>query len=302
MEFCSDMDLDVRICSSDDDRLDPIGYVTDDFYMLPPSRDPQFAVKLLDLVDKEGIVGLLVWNDHDMIPMSLIADEMERRGVSYIGPKRKVIELCNDKRETAKLAKTCGVCYPKTATNVDDIESNEFPLVIKPFNGAGSVDVFKANTRDEALFFCSIVESAMCQQYVDGEEFTVDIFSDYSGAPFSCVVRKRIKVRSSESVIGEVVCDEKIKALALRVARSIAQPGPVNVQVIRRRSDGKLFLLEVNARISGGVDLSIACGAPFHKWIVQMCLKEQLDKNHSVEIGTLMGRYLEPIFYRHRDV
>ena len=58
--------------------------------------------------------------------------------------------------------------------------------------------------------------------------------------------------------------------LAIDVARTLDIRGPANIQV--KLKDGNATLFEVNPRFSGGIPLTIAAGADFPAWLIEMTL------------------------------
>ena len=57
--------------------------------------------------------------------------------------------------------------------------------------------------------------------------------------------------------------------LALETAEALGIRGPANIQAKLTDENAKIF--EVNPRFSGGIPLTIAAGADFPAWLIEMC-------------------------------
>ena len=119
------------------------------------------------------------------------------------------------------------------------------------------------------LFFAKRVPNAICQELVEGTEYTCDVYVDFERRVRCVVPRRRIEVRSGEVSKAQVVKDRRIMESAAEVVRRLgAGPGVITVQLfVTKRSVIKI--IEVNPRFGGGAPLAIRAGADFPKWILQ---------------------------------
>ena len=75
--------------------------------------------------------------------------------------------------------------------------------------------------------------------------------------------------------------------------------GPVNLQFIKN-TVGDIYLIEINPRISGGLDLSIAANAPFHSWIIQYFLDDKFEDMGTIINNLVMTRYYSSVFFEEK--
>ena len=95
--------------------------------------------------------------------------------------------------------------------------------------------------------------------------------------------------------MGQIVRDELLEKLAAQVAESVGIIGPANIQVIVAK-DGP-HVLEINPRFGGGCPLSIAGGAPFVGWCLDIAAGRPLRAGKiTVEAGLTMMRYDSSLF------
>ena len=137
------------------------------------------------------------------------------------------------------------------------------------------------------------------QEYVDGQEYTVDILCDLGGTPVYVVPRLRLRVESGISVAGQVARDHEIEEHCRTICRSLRLRGPINVQCIRS-GDG-LFFTEVNARMSGGLALSMAATENWFSTIKAM-LSGRTATSVPIRSGLTMIRHHADVFVQGGDL
>jgi carbamoyl-phosphate synthase large subunit len=210
----------------------------------------------------------------------------------------RAIEICCDKRETSRFLKTSGFLTPQTLS-LEDARRHGFPLFIKPWGGSASIDAHRIDNPDELEFFARHVEESMIQEFIEGKEITTDVFSDWSGEPLVAVPRRRLWVRAGEVSVGRVERNPELESICMSVAKLLATIGPVNIQAIQTRE--AIYITEINPRFGGGCMLSVAAGAPFAEWTIQMALRHALGGNPpEVRDGITLMRF-DDSFYCPAD-
>lgn len=291
-EYIKLIGSDILLCSSDTDFLDPIRLFVDDFYCLPQIDEPNFSDELISLVKTQFISGMCLWNDKDLLYVSKIREILVNLRVNLILPDEESIILCYDKRKTYEFAIRNKILMP---IHYSFDATIVYPVIIKPANGAGSVNVYKACDDDEVEVFLRKCEDPLIQEYLDGEEYTVDVFNDYDGKALCIVPRKRIKVRNSEAVISQIDLDEELIAITSDINSLLKQPGPFNFQFIKKEQ--KFYLIEINSRISSTVDLTIEAGVPIHEWLVNMMLGYELKNNFTIRDKLFITKYFRGVTF-----
>ena len=126
----------------------------------------------------------------------------------------------------------------------------------------------KLTLKSSCVFFCGYVKNAIVQDYLEGLEFTVDVCSDFEGRVLSVVPRERLVIRAGVSDKGTTRNHKRVMEFAINVAEQLQLIGAANIQC---KWDGTTVkLIEVNPRFSGGMPLTIAAGADFPAWLVQL--------------------------------
>jgi carbamoyl-phosphate synthase large subunit len=159
-----------------------------------------------------------------------------------------VVGLCEDKRETFDWATRVGIAVPEETTTA--------PCVSRPTTGCGSEGVVVSRFADLSERSGTIV-----QRFVDGDEFTVDVLADPSGRVVVVVPKHRIRVKNGQAFESRVRMDSDVIEFASNVSEKLNNKSFINVQVIRERSTGIVYLVEINPRAPTSLPLTVKAGA-----------------------------------------
>ncbi|HCP46766.1 MAG TPA: transcriptional regulator, partial [Deltaproteobacteria bacterium] len=159
----------------------------------------------------------------------------------------------------------------------EGLSSDDFPVMVKPWDGSGSAGVHVAANAQELAFYRDTTPNAMVQRLVVGDEYTCDAYVDFSGTVRCVVPRRRLETRAGEVSKGLTVRDPVIiDAVTDCVDKLPHAVGCMTVQCFKTR-DGSVEFIEVNPRFGGGHPLTIHAGANFPKWILQELTTGQCD-------------------------
>ncbi len=141
---------------------------------------------------------------------------------------------------------------------------------MKPLDGSASKGVFTIHNKKELSFFREYVARPILQEYVAGDEFTLDMLYDFQGALRCLVPRRRIEVRSGEVSKSVIDMDPAVMEAGWSLGSQLrGARGVINVQCIRT-AEGRVSFIEINPRFGGGTPLSLHAGADFARWLLQM--------------------------------
>jgi hypothetical protein len=139
----------------------------------------------------------------------------------------------------------CENGFPCPATSLQQ----DFALV-KPRFGRGGTCV----SVPDALVN---MDDMISQEFLEGTEYTIDVFCDKDGDPVYIVPRRRIEVQDGKSTGGKVQVNSGIAEWIRAICSATKFVGPVNMQCFIK-PDGDIRFVEVNPRIAGGMALGIA--------------------------------------------
>jgi carbamoyl-phosphate synthase large subunit len=291
-----------RVITTDVNPMSPALYFGHKHYIVPLTTDRNYIPIIEGICDAENI-GLIIPTIDDELPIfGRSLPGFEHAGIDVAVSSEKTSNICNDKYETYLFCRENGIKAPVTrlARNTDFARLN-YPVYVKPRFGRGSVNVFAVNNELQLRMFMDYVSDAIVQDHLSGTEFTVDVLSDFSGRILSIVPRERLVIRAGVSDKGITRKQADVTAFAKEVAEKLKIIGPANIQC---KWDGvDVSLIEVNPRFSGGIPLTIAAGADFPSWLVQLKggvhVPPQLGK---FQDGLAMMSFEESIFANELDL
>lgn len=217
-------------------------------------------------------------------------------------PSSHEVDICMDKFSTISIAEKLGILIPRTwnFSSIKEIENhiNEliFPIVIKSRNEISrakpvyiytgeELDIFLKNYRENTLFMEGFFP--IIQQYVKG-----------TGCGFFALYRhgecKRIfmhqRVREIPPSGGASCCAVSIYEVDLltqgkRLLDSLNWHGVAMVEFKRQAETGNLYLMEINPKFWGSLDLALACGVDFPVWDVHMAMGRHIPYSEDYEVG-----------------
>jgi carbamoyl-phosphate synthase large subunit len=237
-------------------------------YLVPPHRrqllprgdDPDFSEALLAICRSHEIDVLVPTVDCELLPLAGRAADFERGGTRLLSAPASALRLCLDKWQ---LTKACAgaAAVPRTALLDAAFTSTNWPLpvIVKPRQGSGSRGVQLISSWSD-LRGVPVDGSLIVQEYLPGEEYSVDVLVDpTSGQVVAAVPRARLKVDSGVAVAGRTVHDAGLETAACAIAEHLGLTFVGNIQ-LRRNQRGEPVLLEVNPRFPGTMSLTVASG------------------------------------------
>lgn len=276
----------------------PTAFHSDRHYKVPRVSEENYLNKLLSICKLEDINLLIPLIDTELLLLSKNRRMFEELGVRLLISSTELNEIASDKVVTFKYFTENNIETPKVYTQ-EELKKEEysFPLLIKPRNGSSSNGVNKINNKKELDFFRTYIPNAMVQEFICGEEYTIDVMTDFHGNIKTIVPRQRIETRSGEVSKGITSKDLEIINATERVIKKL--PGPVGCITLQcfKTVDGKVVFIEINPRFGGGIPLSIEAGANFPLWTIEASQEEIFEQfDFSWKDNLTMLRYDEAIF------
>ncbi len=264
----------VRFYGTDVTRLSPAVQCCDEAFLVERTTHPGYIDQLLSIVEGHHIQVLIPTTDLDLRPLAMHRSRFERLGCRVLVSDPDVIDVCQDKRQTYRFLQRHGVDCPRTLSPAAALAADKkgaltWPCVIKPWDGSAAKGNTIVHDREELRFFARRISNAICQELVEGTEYTCDVYVDADRRVRCVVPRQRIEVRWGEVSKARVARDARIMQVVAHLVQHLgAGPGVVTVQLFETEARA-LRIIEINPRFGGGVPLAIRAGADFPKWILQ---------------------------------
>ena len=172
-------------------------------------KDPEYINNLLSICIKDQISLLIPTIDTDLLVLSENKERFDAIGTRVMISAPDKISICRDKNYTSKFFAECGLKAPMPV-NDWKVYQGGYPAFIKPKDGSSSINAFKVDNQKELEIYANQIGDYIVQPFVDGKEYTIDIFCDWDGKPLSIVPRERLQVRAGEVLKTEII-DKKAK-------------------------------------------------------------------------------------------
>jgi carbamoyl-phosphate synthase large subunit len=257
-----------RIIATDASPLAAGLYRGDSGVVVPPALDPSYVDSIIGVARKAKASAVFVGSDEELIPLARARKKVEREaGVKLIVNPLEVLETCMDKWKTYVFLKENGL--PRAESAVPEFSdsfyaAHDFPLVVKPRDGHGSVGLNIVSGRDEADFAVSMIEKSgsrpIIQEYLgdEGMEFTTGVTVSSDGKKVMSSISMRRTLKGGQTYKAFIDKFDDVRASAEEVALKLGVKGPANVQ--SRMVDGIPKVFEVNPRLSASCPMRAVAG------------------------------------------
>lgn len=278
----------------------PVAYYADNFEISPPIYSEEYIPFLLNYCQKYEIGLIIPLFDPDLPVLAANSKLFQSQGVKLLVSSEAVIRICNDKWQTHNWLLGLGMPVPQTYLDLADFEtalrnqSIDFPVMIKPRFGTGSLSIYRADNLSEAYIFIERIKREIDRSYlrfessafieapfiiqecVSGDEFGLDVINNLVGEQVCTVVKKKILMRAGETDIAQIVKYPALSAMGETIGNNLKHIGNLDMDVIRDAS-GNVFILDLNARFGGGYPFTHLAGANLVQAIVSWCTGKEAD-------------------------
>ena len=272
------------IIGSDISDLAPALYDCDVKLKLPAVGDKKYLKELEKVIDEYSIRAIIPTIDTEL---SLLAENKKRleknHDLTVFISNPKTVEIFQDKKTMFGHLSNHQILTPEVL-NINDRDSLKYPVFIKPSRGSSSIHAYQVHSPDELMNLFDLIKEPIIQEYLSGNEYSVDLYVGNDHRIISESHRLRIKTRAGEISIGQVTFVEAIHEAVKRIVKVFDFFGPLTMQFIEYNQ--KFYLIEINPRLGGGVPMSIAAGIDITKDIIH----ETTSTDHTIKTSRGMTK------------
>ncbi len=223
----------------------------------------------------------------------------------------EAFDVLSDKWRVFELAQMLGVPAPRTHFAKNGAEISDFmsqlesPVVIKPYRSRILLDRRWVATSVQYMRTLSELEATirgteylrrcpfLVQEYIQGEGRGIFALYD-QGKPVVVFAHKRLREKPPSggvSVLSESIeVDSGLRESAIKILDYAKWHGVAMVE-FKVSSDGRPYLIEVNPRFWGSLQLAIDAGIDFPYLLYQLAMGERLEAVNGYKIG-MRSRWL----------
>ena len=281
----------------------------DDYAISPLIYEDNYIDFLIGYCKEHSVSLVISLFDIDLYVLAKNINLFEQNGIKVIVSDKELVKICNDKWLTYEYLNSIGISAPKSYLSVEDaqaaLSNNEinYPLIIKPRWGMGSLEIFTADNKEELMIFYKKIKrnilrsylkyeaqqdmdkSVIIQEKIIGQEYGCDVINDLDGNYQNTVIRKKIAMRAGETDAAEIIVNEDILKMTKQLAENTRHIANLDIDILEK--EGNFYLLEINARFGGGYPFSHIAGVDLPSAIVKWALDLPVEKDLlSAQVGT----------------
>ena len=252
--------------------------------VLPSYHDEPnaYARTLLELVAHHPTRVLIPVMDGSIAALRPWRRRFENENVAVALASEGALNIANDKERTLALAQMLDIASPRTVVidNLDDavdqLATIGYPLVIKPVRSwvsqnDSAIRVTSEVVRDHGEaseyleFLHQVGASAIAQQWVGGSREAVSLFYARGRiwGEFAQVAHRMAPVLGGVSVVREsIAMPPDLRSATVAFIQALELEGYSEIE-FRRDSTGRPMLMEINARLSGSLEVAVRSGVDF---------------------------------------
>lgn len=274
-------------------------YFADKGYVIPGNDDEKFW-EVIEKVCREHRVGLVVpTRDEDLLAFSETTTLFDQIGAKVAIAHKEVVATCWDKGKFVSFCTKNGFSVPHTYSREDlsGLPRSNVRFFVKERMGKGSARTAVVKDWKELDCVLRAFDAPIIQECVDAPEYTVDLFSDFSGNVISVVPRERLRTFGGESFVGRTSKNWMIINESIRLAQKLGLVAHNTIQCFF--NNGEVVFIEVNPRYGGGANLGFAAGALTPQYLIRLVQNKPVDPViGEFDDGLLMMRYTDDLFVK----
>tara|TARA_B110000027_G_C16111277_1_gene297852 strand:+ start:616 stop:1560 length:945 start_codon:yes stop_codon:yes gene_type:complete len=208
-------------------------------------------------------------------------------GAKLLIPNHSLIETAIDKKNTCDFLEKNNLPYPVVYDPKKVLIT--YPCIAKTRKGSGGTNVFIVENENESSFYRKKYNNLIFQELLDGKEgeYTCCCFMG-SNRLFRSIILKRDLAIGGYSKYGEVIKNNSITELLLKVSELLNLKGSINVQL--RINKGIPTIFEINPRFSSTVLFRHLLGFKDLQWSIEDLIGMKISKYIKPKDGSLFFR------------
>ncbi len=268
-------------------------------FVVPGLHDPLYIDTLIQICHEYEIEAIIPLFDLELPVLAEARERMASEGIRAIVSSPNVVKTCYDKWQTKSFLDDHRFLTPQAFASMDPVlealaaKTIEFPLVLKPRWGTGSIGVMEVEDEKDLQQLYGKVVRAIETSYLSAEsseepkravliteklggyEYGLDVVNDLHGNYITTFPKKKIAMRSGETDIAMTVDHPDLMQLGHEIAEKLGHIANLDVDVVVTQKG--MYVLDMNPRFGGGYPFSHLAGANLPAAIVAWLHGEPAD-------------------------
>ena len=291
----------------------------DGYYISPLIYDSSYIPSIIGFCKDHDITAVISLFDIDLLVLAENSSSFRENGIELILAPVEFVRICNDKYLTYQFVRSLGIDTPLTYKRYEDVKMAisegllSYPIIIKPRWGMASMGIYVVDNEEELCFFskkCKKViensylkyessktkeEVVLYQEHLVGKEYGLDVLNDLQGNYVKTFAKQKITMRSGETDLGKTTDSMPFEEIARKISSKSGHHGICSVDCFMN-DDGKVYVIEMNCRISGHYPLAYLAGFNYPQLIADWLNNKGTNKKLlQFETGLYIIKDLVPI-------
>lgn len=241
-------------------------YFVDGFWKMPCQSELSFEL-VLEFCQKNNVGAIIPTRSGELEFWAEIKDKLVEHQIYVMVSGKESLKICIDKLIFSQYLITKGFNAIPSYESIERIDSVGY-YVVKERYGSGSKGIGLKLTKAEAELHAKNLKNPIFQPFIEGKEYSIDVYVSKNGMAKGVVVRTRDVVENGESQVTTTCRHEELERTCTQIAEMIGLYGHVMFQALVDKR-GKTYIIECNPRFGGASTLSISVGLDSFYWFLQ---------------------------------
>ena len=260
--------------------------------VVPRANEKDYLEKLRCLKEGLGLDAIVPTSEPELRFLAARSAD-DYYGLPFVMANLQAMEIGFDKYRTSEFVRSLGCQSPWTKRVIDEMPS-EYPCILKSRSGAGGQGVYLVKDAERVSAYRTLYPDYIWQEYMpdNHHEYTCGVYGCADETFRTIVFRRRLA--AGVTGYAELVQNQDIENLCVRVAKGLSLKGSINIQ-LRLTSKGPM-IFEINPRFSSTVAFRHKLGFQDVVWSLQeQVLGEVTNYSPHYTIGTRMYRIFDEL-------
>lgn len=232
----------------------------DEYYKFPLATNSDYVPFILDFCKKHKVDYYYAVIDKEVVSISSNRARFEELGTKLCVANYEFTEICHYKDRFNKwIAENIPEIAIRTYDEIEEAKNAKYPLFIKPVEGVASNGCRKIDSYEELCIAVSDTNTVLIQDYVDGQNITVDCLRNKkTGQKAQAQRRELLRNGNGCGIAVEIFRDEKLEKICDYLMETLDLNGVANIEFFATQNGYRI--IEINPRLSAGAVYTCMAG------------------------------------------
>jgi len=285
--------------------------LVDRLHVIPPLAKAarEMSSGILAIHEERPFDALIPNLDLEVNAFARIKPQLDKAGIATLLPPLESY-LSTTKILLPRFCYSNFIFTPRTqhVPNIDEVpmQADQFgyPLVVKgSIAGAAKVHNSVQAHYEAVSLDAKWGGGVLLQEYIDGEEYVVAAVARADGSCLGMVSMRKQGINSrGKAMVGSVVNAPDVEKTAHEILEKLQWRGPLELEFIRSRANGRLYLFEINCRFPSWIMLSAFAGCNLPVALLREILEPGRRRPRAPEAGVSYIRHVHDFTVSMDDI